>query len=103
LLILIATGFHQASILLAIIPLLTFLRFNIFGVVLLVCAFFIGAFLQSKLGDVFALMEIAEGTTDKLDEYLGNDKYMGQIHNMNYYIAILFPLIFYPILSLVYL
>ena len=103
LLVLIATGFHQASLLLVIIPFLLFLRFNITGVTILIFAFFVGAFLQSKLGDVFALFEIAEGTSDKLDIYLNNDKYMGQIHNMNYYIAVLFPLILYPIMSIVYL
>lgn len=103
LLVLIATGFHQSSILLVIIPLMTFLRFNVIGVILLVCSFFFGAFLQSQLGDVFALFEAAEGMSDKLDDYLNDDKFTGQIHNLNYFIVHVFPLIIYPILSIVYL
>lgn len=103
LLILIATGFHQASIVLAIIPFLFFLRFNIIGIVFLVFAFVVGAYLQSKLGDVFALFEMADGMSDKLDEYADSDKYMGQIHNLKYMLFILAPLIIYPLLSLIYL
>lgn len=103
LLVLIATGFHQSSILLVIIPFMTFLRFNLFGIILLVCSFFAGAILQSQLGDIFAMFEAAEGMSDKLDDYLNDDKYMGQIHNLNYFIVNIFPLIVYPILSIVYL
>ena len=98
----IATGFHQSSILLIIIPFLTFLRFNRIGIIILICAFFVGRFLQSQLGDVFALFEVAEGMSNKLDEYLEGD-YMTQNHNLNYFILQVFPLIIYPILSLVYL
>lgn len=102
LLILIATGFHQSSILLAIIPFLTFLRLNIFGIAMMVCAFFVGAFLQNKLGDVFALFEIADGMSNKLDDYLDSD-FMTQTHNLNYFVVNVFPIIIYPILSIVYL
>lgn len=103
LLVLIATGFHQASLILVIIPFLTFLRFNIIGIAFLVGAFFVGAFIQRMLGDMFMLFEAAEGMYDKLDNYAGNDKYMGQIYNYNYYLVYFFPLIIYPILSILYL
>lgn len=102
LLILIATGFHQTSLLLIITPFFLFLRFNVIGLFLLVCTFFIGAFLQSMLGDVFTLFEIAEGTSNKLDNYLDSD-FMTQNHNMSYFIVNIFPIIIYPLLSLLYL
>ena len=102
LLILIATGFHLSSILLVIIPFLTFIRFNILGVVLLVFSFFVGAFLQSQLGDIFELMEFAEGVSNKLNNYL-DSKYMTQTHNLNYFIVKVFPIIMYPIASLLYI
>lgn len=102
LLILIATGFHQSSILMVAIPFLTFLRFNILGIVILVIAFFVGAFLQSQLGDVFELMEFADGVSNKLDDYL-DSKYMTQEHNLNYFIAKQLPAPFYAIVSLLYI
>lgn len=102
LLILLATGFHQTSVLLLITPFLLFLRFNMIGVAILFSAFFIGAFLQSKLGDVFALFEMAEGMSNKLDDYLDSD-FMTQNHNLNYFIVNIFPIIIYPVLSLIYL
>lgn len=102
LLLLIATGFHQSSIALAIVPFLTFVRFNMLGVIMLVGAFFVGAFLQSQLGDVFAMMEFAEGVSQKLDAYMDSG-YMTQDHNINYFILQIFPLIIYPILSIIYL
>lgn len=101
LLILIATGFHQSSVLLAIVPFLTFLRFNILGVIILVCAFFVGVILQSKLGDVFDMMEFSEGISSKLENYQYS-KYMRQDHNINYFIFNQGPLILYPVLSLLY-
>lgn len=102
LLILIATGFHQSSLLLAIVPFLTFLRLNVYGIAMLFCAFFVGAFLQSKLGDVFALFEMADGVSNKLDDYLDSD-FMKQTHNLNYFVVNIFPIVIYPILSLAYL
>lgn len=102
LLILIATGFHQSSIVLIVTPFLLFLRFNRLGFIILVCAFFVGAFIQSQLGDVFTLFEAAEGISNKLDGYIDSD-FMTQTHNMNFFLVHIFPLIIYPILSIVYL
>lgn len=101
-LILIATGFHQSSLLLVITPFLTFLRFNRIGCIILVSTYFVGAILQSKLGDVFELFETAEGVSNKLDSYMASDN-MSQNHNLNYFILHIFPLIIYPILSISYL
>ena len=102
LLILIATGFHQSSIVLLIIPFLVFLRFNRLGVLILICTYFVGAFLQSKLGDIFQLIEFAEGTSRKLNGYLDSD-FMTQNHNLNFYIIKIFPIIIYPIISILYM
>lgn len=101
LLILIATGFHQSSILLAIIPFLTFLRFNMLGMSIMVVMYFVSAILQSRLGDVFDLFEFADGVSNKLDNYLDTD-FMTQVHNANYFIIRFFPLLIYPIVSLLY-
>lgn len=101
-LLLIATGFHQSSLLLVIVPFFKFLRFNTLGVFILIGTYFLGAFLQSKLGDVFELFEFSEGVSDKLDNYLDSD-FMTQVHNLNFFIVKFFPLIIYPIISLMYL
>ncbi len=102
LLILIATGFHQSSILLVVVPFLTFLRFNLYGVFLLVCAFLGGVFLQSTLGDVFKIMELSEGLSTKLDGYVEAGG-MEQPHDLNFFIVNYIPIIIYPILSLLYI
>ena len=102
LLILIATGFHQSSALMVIVPFLTFLRFNRIGIIILVSTYFVGAILQSMLGDVFQLFEFAEGVSNKLDNYLDSD-FMTQVHNLNFFIAKFFPLIIYPVISLLYI
>ena len=102
LLVLLATGFHQSSIILVIIPFLTFLRFNGLGIFLLVSAYFIGAFLQSKLGNIFQMLEFAGGVSNKLDSYL-DTKFMTQEHNLNYFIFRILPVTIYPILSLLYI
>ena len=99
---LLATGFHQSSIILVIIPFLTFLRFNGLGIFLLVSAYFIGAFLQSKLGNIFQMLEFAGGVSNKLDSYL-DTKFMTQEHNLNYFIFRILPVTIYPILSLLYI
>lgn len=102
LLILIATGFHQSSVLMVIVPFLTFLRFNKVGIIILVCTYFVGAFLQSKLGDVFELFEFSEGVSGKLDNYLDSE-FMTQVHNLNFFIVKFFPLLIYPIISIIYI
>lgn len=101
-LILIATGFHQSSILLVVVPFLTFLRFNISGVFLLACVYLFGVFLQSMLGDVFKLMELSEGLSTKLDGYVESGG-IDQLHDFNFFIVNYVPIIIYPILSLIYI
>ena len=102
LLILLATGFHQSSILMLITPFMLFLRLNMLGVFVLVCTYFIGMILQSMLGDVFQLLAFSDGVYNKLDSYLDDPLYTSQIHNLNYFIARVFPVIIYPIISLLY-
>ena len=102
LLILIATGFHQSSALLLATPFLTFLRFNALGIVLLLSSYFVGAFLQSQLGDVFAMFDFAEGMSNKLDNYVDSN-YLKQAHNLNYIIVRILPILIYPIIFLIYL
>ena len=100
-LLLIATGFHQSSIVLLITPFLTFLRFNVKGFIVLAFTFFIGGILQSRLGDFFDMLEFAEGVYEKLEGYEDGD-FMTQNRTLNYFILRVFPFIIYPILALVY-
>ena len=100
-LVLLATGFHQSSIVMMVTPFLLFLRFNMLGITLLVCSYFVGAILQSQLGDVFALFDFSDGLSNKLDTYSGGD-FMTQNHNFNYIIVRIMPIIIYPIFTLLY-
>lgn len=102
LLIFVATGFHQSSILLVVLPFLTFLRFNKFGVLLLACTYLLGFFLQSMLGEVFEMLEFADGMSNKLDSYL-DSSFMTQDHNIKFFILTVFPIVIYPLISLFYL
>lgn len=102
LLILIATGFHQSSILLLITPFVLRLRFNMFGVFVLLCTYFVGMILQSMLGDFFEMLEFAEGVSNKLDSYMEGDEFFTQTRNINYFIMVVFPVTIYPMLSLLY-
>ena len=101
LLVLIATGFHQSSILLLMTPFLTFLRFNMLGIMILISTYFVGAILQSYLGDLFDLLEFAEGVQNKLENYEDSD-FMTQNRNLNYFILRIFPIIIYPLLALLF-
>lgn len=102
LLVLLATGFHQSSLLLLIVPFICFLKFNKLGVIILVCTYFVGLFLQSKLGDVFVMLNFAEGISNKLDNYVDSG-FMMQNHNLNFFIIKIFPIVLYPVISVIYL
>ena len=102
LLILLATGFHQSSIVMMVTPFLLFLRFNALGMTLLVCSYIFGAFLQSQLGDVFTMFEFSDGLSNKLDNYM-DSKYMVQNHNMNYMLVFIFPIVLYPLIFIIFI
>ncbi len=101
-LILIATGFHQSSILLLVTPFVLLLRFNMFGVMVLVGTYFVGMILQNMLGDIFEMLEFVEGISNKLNSYMEGGDFMTQTRNINYFILAVFPVTIYPILSLLY-
>lgn len=103
LLMLLAIGFHQSSVVMLIVPFFRFLRFNMVGIVLIVFAFFFGVFLQNQLGDIFALFEAAEGVSNKLDNYLGSDFMTTENYNVFYFLLNIVPFIVYSVLSIVYL
>lgn len=102
LLVLLATGFHQSSIVMLMTPFFLFLRLNMFGLTLLLFSYFAGAFLQSQLGGVFEMMEFAEGMSNKLDNYMDSSA-MSQAHNLNYMIVRILPILVYPIIFLIYI
>lgn len=102
LLIIIATGFHQSSILMLITPFMLFLRLNRLGVVLLGFTYFVGMLLQSKLGDFFEMLEFAEGLSNRLEGHIESGDMAQTQNNINYYIFGIFPLLFYVVLSFMY-
>lgn len=101
-LVIIAIGFHQSSALLLLAPLMLFLRFNKIGVAVLFGTYFVGMILQSMLGDFFEMLNFLDGVSNKLDNYMANEDFMGQTKNLNYFIVRIFPVIIYPVLSLIY-
>ena len=99
LLIIIATGFHQSSVLMLITPFMLFLRLNRLGVVLLGFTYFVGILLQSMLGDFLEMLEFAEGLSNRLEGHVENGSMAQTKNNINYYLFVIFPLILYVVLA----
>lgn len=103
LLMLLATGFHQSSVVMFVVPFLTFLRFNVVGIMMIIIAYFLGVFLQNQLGDIFTLFEGAQGVSDKLDNYMDSGFMTTEDYNIYYFIFNIFIFVIYSVLSIVYL
>lgn len=102
LLIIIATGFHQSSVLMLITPFMLFLRLNRLGFFLLGFTYFVGMLLQSMLGDFLEMLEFAEGLSNRLEGHVENGTMAQTQNNINYYLFSIFPLLFYVVLSFMY-
>ena len=103
LLMLIALMFHAQTIVMFILPALFFLRFNKVGVVALVCAFILGLFLQTSLGDYAALLEFSDELEDKATTYANSESFGGVKGGLGYFLFAKLPMLVYPILSLLYI
>lgn len=102
-LIFIGSLFHFSA--LAILPLafMTFLRFNIFGVLLLVGSFILGHLLTSKVDDFILLMDYNDFITGKMEQYSESDRFFNREHTgILFYLIWVFPLILYPMASLLF-
>ena len=102
LLLLIATMFHAQTLVLYVIPLLMFLRFNKRGILVLLVALVVGASLQQILGDYMFLLEGNDHLEGKVAGYIENDKYGENNRNINYFILTLSLQVVYPLFSLWY-
>lgn len=102
-LVLLATGFHQSSILLLITPILIFLKpkLNIMGIMFLISAFLFSVLFQNMLGDYIIIFEDVEGVYNKLNNY-SESVQTDDNHGLGYFVLKVFPLMFYSLLSLWY-
>ena len=100
LLLLLATMFHAQTLALYLIPLLLFLRFNKWGILILLLAYIGGNILQQSIGDYAFLLEGNDKLEDKVSGYAENDQYGENTHNIGYFMVSILPLVFYPLFSL---
>ena len=71
--------FHIQTIVLFMVPLLFYLRFNRKGIAILICAYLFGFFIQEYLGDYIELLNLADADSrisNKAMAYAENEKYM---------------------------
>ena len=101
---LIALMFHFQTIVLFILPMFFFIRFNKLGIALLVVAFIAGMGLQEFLGEYAALLEEGSGEVgDKVSDYASSGRWGVSHGNMTYYFSLILVKIIYPIFSLLYI
>lgn len=100
---LLALMFHAQTLLLFILPLLFFLRFNKVGFAFLIVAFLAGKIITDVLGDYLFLFEDNESIARKASNYSNSDKYGEQTGNLNFYIVQIIPMIIYVPASFLYI
>ena len=103
LLLLIGCLIHAQTIVLLVLPLFLFLRFNKIGLIIVICAFFIGKILQPLVTEYLILLEGVENISNKAAGYLESDQYGGRGGNLNFMIVHVFPCLIYGMISLLYL
>lgn len=101
---LIALMFHFQTIVLFILPMFFFIRFNKFGIALLVVAFIAGMGLQEFLGQYAVLLGEDSGEVgDKVYGYANSARWGVNNGNMTYFVSLILVKIIYPIFSLLYI
>lgn len=90
--------FHAQSLVMFILPLLFFLRFNKTGIVACVIAFMIGGVIMNFFGDYMFLLG-NDALATKLWRYSESEKYGTQAGNINFFLVQIFPILFYTIFS----
>ena len=103
LLFILALMFHAQTIVMFVVPILFFMRFNKIGLIMCVCALILGFVVQRGLGTYLELLEMFDSISDKASMYAGSDKYGTQGGNLNFYIVRIFPNLFYSLFCLFYL
>ena len=102
-LLLLALMFHAQTIVMFILPLLFFLRFNKMGIIVLLGAFIVGYFIHALLGDYLNLLELSDEIENKADRYMQSEKFGAQAGNLNYFIVKILPTLMYSVISLIYI
>lgn len=98
----IAILFHAQTILILITPLLFFMRLNAKGIVMLAVFFVLGKIIALSLGDYAIFFEAYESVEEKVSVYAASEKFGEQMHNINFIIVNMLPVIFYVIFTLIY-
>lgn len=99
----VALLFHPQTLLLFVLPLFIFLKFNKIGLLACFGAFIVGKFIMGFLGDYIFLFEANDVIANKVSGYASSDKYGVQSGNVNFYIIQIFPMLLYVSLSFLYL
>lgn len=94
--------FHASTVLVMLIPLLFFLRFNIFGITVLAASLVFGFIVQSFIDNYIALMAVSDTVDEKAESYLNNERYMETHKNILGYLRSMI-IYGYAIVSLWYL
>ena len=94
--------FHASTILVMVMPLFFFLRFNEIGIITIAITFVLGFVIQSYLGDYVELLELNETVNSKAEQYIDNERFMeSRINIFGYFSWII--IYGYSIVSLWYL
>lgn len=103
LLYILALMFHPQTIVMFVLPLMFFMRFNKKGIIVLIMAFFVGRILSEVLQDYLFLFEGDDALERKATMYVDSEKYGEQGGNLNFYIAQIFFPIMFLLFSLLYI
>ena len=98
----IALLFHAQTIVMFILPLFFFLRFNRWGAFACVAAFLIGKVIMDIFGEYMFLLEADEGLANKVSIYAESDTYGTQNAGLIGKICLIYMPIFYIVLSFLF-
>jgi len=99
----IALMFHAQTIIMFVLPMLFFLRFNKLGLIAMMGAFLLGIVIMNILSDYIYLFEASEAISDKVSVYSESEEYGGQLGNINYIIFNILPQLVYVVVSFLYI
>lgn len=94
--------FHVQAFFLFVIPLFFSLKLNIKGIIFLILAFVSGYIFQIVFGDLIKILTLTDIISNKAERYAADDLYNTAGGNFKYYIGYIFPLLFYSLISLIY-
>ena len=84
--------FHASTILVMVMPLFFFLRFNMLGIYVMAISFIIGFVIQPFIPNYIEFMELSESVENKAERYVNNESFMETRSNI---LGILLQMIIY--------